>query len=148
MNRERLLESILYISNYNYKAVFERFPVLNTIPWAPQHRPAFLDIKAELKIVDDEGPYSFAQLEWSEIAPIYKINKFYYSHLQTNGVFNNAGHLLLTDSEIQNIDRIEAWIEMDTEPWCKVKLFTCSDIGIIDSLADYDEELKKYDLLK
>lgn len=142
MNRERLLESILYISNYNYKAVFERYPVLNTIPWAPQHRPAFLDIK----IIDDS--YGFARLEWSEMAPIYKINKFYYSHLQTNGVFNNTGHLLLADSEIQNIDRIEAWIEMDTEPWCKVKLFTCSDIGIIDSLADYDEELKKYDLLK
>lgn len=142
MNRERLLESILYISNYNYKIVFERFPVLNTLPSMPQHRPAFLDIKAELKIVDD----SFAQLGWTEMAPIYKINKFYYSHLQTNGVFNKIGQLLLTDPEIQNIDRIEAWIEMDTEPWCKVKLFTCSDIGIVESISDYDEEFKKFSL--
>lgn len=141
MNRERLLESILYITNYNYKAVFERFPILNNVPLFPQHRPAFLYIKAELKDVDDEGPYTFTQLEWSEIAPIYKINKYYYSHLQTNGVFDGTGRLLLSEQEIQNIDRIEAWIEMDTPPWCKVKLFTSSDLGVFES-DENDEELK------
>ena len=146
MNREQLLESILFISNYNYKAVFERYPVLNTLPLFPQNRTAFLEINAELKIVDDEGPYCFAQLMWSEMAPIYKINKYYYSHLQTNGVFDNTGRLLLTEPEVQSIDRIEAWIEMDTPPWCKVKLFTCSDQGIVESISDYDEELKKYSL--
>ena len=133
MNRERLLESILYISNYNYKTVFERFPVLNTLPSMPQHGPAFLEIVAD--DADDEDPCSFTQLEWMEFAPIYKINKYYYSHLQNEGLFDDSGQLRLTEDELRSIGRIEAWIKMDTEPWEKIKLFTCSDLGIVDYIS-------------
>lgn len=144
MNKERLLESILFINNYNYNAIFERFPVLKTRLWAPQHGPAYLDIDIILKENEEYYDYRESCLSWHEDAPIYKINRYYYSHLQKVGVFDNQGQLKLTDEELQNIDKIEVRITMDTEPFCKVKLFTCSDSGIVDSVSTYEGDGKDY----
>lgn len=136
MKKDRLLESVLFIINYDYKAVFERVPLLKTAPVFPQHGPAILSIN----VTPNGGVAPFhwgpSLLNWNERAPIYRINRYYYDHLRRENVFDQLGHLNLNEDEIDEIDKIEAWIEMDTEPFAKYKLFTCSDLGIIESLSE------------
>lgn len=133
MRKDRLLESILYIINYDYKAVFEQFPVLNSPPVFFQHGPAYLQIDVILPSGYD--PYnSVNNFSWNERTPIYKINKYYYDYLKRNKVFDKFGHLNLPDSDIEDIIRIDAHIYTDTEPFVELELFSCSDEGIVEVL--------------
>ena len=128
MRKDRLLESILYIINYDYKSICDRYPELNSSSNVPELSRAYFYIK----IIGDE--YSkVACLSWNERGPVTKIKKYYYNHLKRFGVFDEYGRLNISEFDLNSIDSIEAWIEADTDG-PRLKLFSCSDEGIVEVL--------------